>query len=82
VRHHVGGENHVAWLSMPLCPEHHRQLHALLAAAGVNLEYTPDPVERRLRALIACQVTENVLTQDLRDLNCKNKELPGNPNHA
>jgi hypothetical protein len=51
--HHLGGRRHLAWLTAPLCVIHHRQLHRLLAAADVDLEYTRDPVERLLRALKA-----------------------------
>lgn len=28
-RNHVGGRNHVAWLTMPFCRKHHDQFHAL-----------------------------------------------------
>jgi len=50
---HVGGRNHIAWFTAPLCGEHHDRFHALLRQAGVDLQYTPDPVERSIRALKA-----------------------------
>ncbi len=50
---HVGGRNHIAWFTCPLCGEHHDRFHALLRQAGVDLRYTPDPVERCIRVLKA-----------------------------
>ncbi len=65
-RNHVGGQNHVAWFTMPFCRPHHDQFHALLRTAGVNLESTTDPVERQLRALEAFRVAEWMIVQSLR----------------
>lgn len=42
---HVGGQNHIAWFTTPLCGEHHDEFHRRLRAAGVNLEFTSDPRE-------------------------------------
>lgn len=53
---HVGGEKHIAWFTMPLCGEHHDRFHALLRQIGVDLRYTPDPVERLIRVLKAILV--------------------------
>jgi hypothetical protein len=50
---HLGGRNHIAWITCPLCGEHHDRFHALLRQAGVELQYTPDPVERGIRVLKA-----------------------------
>ncbi len=60
-RHHVGGQNHVAWFTMLLCRKHHDQVHDMLRSAGVNLEYTSDPQERRRRALKALVVFQWML---------------------
>jgi hypothetical protein len=60
---HVGGRNHVAWFTMPFCHEHHLQFHALLRAAGVNLEYTPNPEERIVRALKAIAICQWMLLE-------------------
>jgi hypothetical protein len=65
-QNHVGGRNHVAWFTMPFCREHHAQFHGLLRAAGIDPEYTPDPIERGLRALEACWVADWVIVQSLR----------------
>lgn len=61
--HHVGGRNHLAWLTGPLCRIHHIQLHQLLVIAGINLEYTTDRTERLIRAakamtIFTCMVLE------------------------
>lgn len=48
--HHIGGRNHIAWLTAPLCRSHHRQCHRLLDAAGVDLTFCADPLERLFRA--------------------------------
>jgi hypothetical protein len=71
VRNHVGGQNHVAWFTMPYCPEHHAQFHALVTAAGINLEYTSDPLERLLCGLQACLLAEWVLTKELQELDSR-----------
>jgi len=54
--HHVGGQNHIAWFTIPLCGEHHDRFHALLRQIGVDLHYTSDPVERFFRVLKAILV--------------------------
>ena len=68
-RNHAGGKNHVAWFTMPFCRAHHAQFHALLRAAGIDLEYTPDPSERLLRGLQACLVALWVQIKALQELN-------------
>jgi hypothetical protein len=54
--HHVGGRNHLFWLTAPLCLTHHNRLHLLLQRAGVDLKYTADPVERLIRATKAISI--------------------------
>ncbi len=53
---HVGGQNHIAWFTIPLCGDHHDRFHALLRQIGVDLRYTVDPVERFIRVLKAILV--------------------------
>ena len=55
-RNHIGGRNHVIWVTAPMCRPHHRQFHLLLERAGVDLEYTSDPVERLIRATKAISI--------------------------
>ena len=57
-RNHIGGRNHLLWVTGPLCRLHHRQFHILLERAGVDLEYTPDPVERLIRASKAITIVQ------------------------
>lgn len=68
-RNHAGGKNFVAWFTMPFCPKHHTQFHALVAAAGINLEYTPDPLERLIRALKALLVCAFMLLEAIQERN-------------
>ena len=66
---HVGGRNHVAWFTSPLCRSHHDQFHAMLRQAGVDLRYTADPIERYIRAMEAKLIFEWMLLQTLRQRN-------------
>ncbi len=68
---HAGGKNFVAWFTMPFCPKHHAQFHALVAAAGINLEYTSDPIERLIRALKALLVCAFMLLEGLQELHSR-----------
>jgi hypothetical protein len=65
-RHHVGGQNHLAWLTVPLCRAHHTQLHQLLTNADVNLEYTKHSTERLIRALAAMNIFMCMIVEALR----------------
>ena len=65
-RNHPGGRNQIAWFTMPFCRPHHDEFHVMLRVAGINLEYTSDPVERSIRALEACRVAEWMILQALR----------------
>lgn len=67
-RHHVGGKNHIAWFTMPLCEFHHAQISALITEAKIDLRYTDDPRERLLRAQEACQIFQWMLLQAEREL--------------
>jgi hypothetical protein len=49
-RHHIGGQNHIAWFTVPLCRKHHLELTTALSRAGVDMRYTPDVRERLRRA--------------------------------
>jgi len=55
-KHHAGGRRHLVWLYGSLCRIHHDRLHLLLKIAGVNPEYTDDPVERLIRATKAISI--------------------------
>jgi hypothetical protein len=49
-KHHVGGRNHVVWFTILLCRDHHLRLTAYIAAAGVDMRYSPDRLTRLRRA--------------------------------
>ena len=53
---HVGGRNHVAWFTGPLCGDHHLKFHELLRQMRLDLRYTSDPVARAIRVLKAILV--------------------------
>lgn len=48
--HHIGGRNHVAWITIPLCQDHHMRLTAAIQQAGIDMRYTSDKPERLRRA--------------------------------
>jgi len=69
-RNHVGGRNHIAWFTMPLCrTKHHPQFHALAKAAGINFEYTADPRERLIRAQKATMIFQWMIIEAQQELN-------------
>jgi len=72
-RNHLGGQNFVAWFTMPFCPKHHRQFHALVDAAGINLEYSPDPIVRLIRALKAMLVGAFMVLEAMEELNSRSR---------
>jgi hypothetical protein len=72
-RNHVGGQNFIAWFTMPFCVKHHRQFHALLDAAGINLQYTPDSIVRLIRSLKAILVAAFMVLEGIEELNSRSK---------
>ena len=50
-RHHVGGQNFIAWFTMPLCARCQVIFHARQRAAGIDLRSTANPIMRLIRAL-------------------------------
>ena len=64
-QNHVGGRNHIAWFTMPFCRPHHDQFHALARAAGIELRYTSDPIDRAVRVqklllIVHCMILEYI----------------------
>jgi hypothetical protein len=72
-RNHLGGQNFIAWFTMPFCVKHHLQFHALVTAAGVNLEYCSDPIVRLIRALKAMLVGAFIVLEAMEDANTRSK---------
>jgi len=64
---HLGGRRHLAYFTMPFCDRCHPLFHAMLDRAGIDLTYTPDPVERVRRALAAIKVAEWMLLEQLKN---------------
>jgi hypothetical protein len=64
---HVGGRKHLAWFTSPLCGEHHDRFHALLRQIRVDLQYTPEPVERAIRVLKALLVFAWMVLEGLQN---------------
>lgn len=50
-KHHVGGQNFIAWFTMALCERCQVIFHARQRAAGIDLRSTPNPMRRLIRAL-------------------------------
>ena len=47
---HIGGRNHVIWITAPFCRKHHNEFHLRLRLAEIDLRYTDDRQERFRRA--------------------------------
>ena len=60
-RNHIGGRNHLIWVTAPFCRFHHRRFHQLLEIASVDLNFTSDPVERVVRATKAINIFQCML---------------------
>jgi hypothetical protein len=54
--HHIGGRNHIVWLTAALCRAHHDQCHRLLEINGVDLQYTSNTIKRLNYALMAITI--------------------------
>jgi hypothetical protein len=73
--HHLGGRNHAAFFTIPLCEPHHKEVSiAIQRAYAEMMRYTSDRTERLRRIVMACSV--------LMWQACKHLENPedSNPN--
>ncbi len=50
-KHHVGGQNFIAWFTMPLCARCQITFHTKQRAAGIDLRSSPNAKVRLTRAL-------------------------------
>jgi hypothetical protein len=50
-KHHVGGQNFIAWFTMSLCAKCQDVFHARQRGAEIDLRFTPNAQIRLLRAL-------------------------------
>jgi hypothetical protein len=63
--HHVGLRNHVPWFTLPLCQQHHREIHRSLEGAGVETRSTTNKLHRIGWALKALAVFLYRLAEEL-----------------
>jgi len=54
--HHMAGQNHCAWLVVPLCTFHHRKVTKAEDAAGIKRQSANSQIERIQRARQQCLV--------------------------
>ncbi len=55
--HHLGGRNHAAYFTIPLCETHHREVSiSMQRADGEMMRYTSDRSERLRRIVMASTV--------------------------
>jgi hypothetical protein len=45
-QNHIGGRNHLIWVTAPFCLKHHNEFHLRLRLADIDLRYTPDMQKR------------------------------------
>ncbi len=73
-QHHAGGRNHVVWFTIPLCRKHHVKLTAYIAAAGIDMRYTPDRLTRLRRARKAICMLLWFLDMEEEELTSQDKD--------
>lgn len=69
--HHLGGRNHVAWFTTPLCRKDHLRVTAALRQAGIDMSYAPNTRERLARARKAIAVFSWMLEERLDEFERK-----------
>lgn len=53
---HLGGRNHVPWLTLPFCREDHAHFHVMCTRAGIDFQTTSNRFVSLIRALKAMLV--------------------------
>jgi hypothetical protein len=64
---HAGGQNHLAWFTVPFCERHHLQFHRLLESVGIDLRYTPNKLKRLVIAALALTIALWMVLQALAE---------------
>jgi hypothetical protein len=64
---HAGGQNHLAWFTVPFCERHHQQFHRLLESVGIDLRYTPNKLKRLVIAALALTIALWMVLQALAE---------------
>jgi hypothetical protein len=72
--HHVGGRNHVAWFTVPLCQKHHLRLTRAILNAEIDMRFTTNIRERFSRARMANQLFLWTLEEALKNYEQKEKQ--------
>jgi hypothetical protein len=52
---------------MPFCGECHPRFHFLVRQAGLDLEFTDDPIERLRRALAIIKICEWMILEQMKN---------------
>jgi len=66
-KHHVGGQNFIAWFTMSLCTRCQDTFHARQRGAGIDLRCTPNSKLRLMRALKMVYLFEWMLLDKLEN---------------
>jgi hypothetical protein len=53
---HLGGRNHVPWLTLPFCRKDHTEFHRMCTRAGIDFRDTSNQLVSLIRALKAMLV--------------------------
>lgn len=64
---HIGGRNFLAWCKMPFCRECHMRFHVLARQAGLELEYSGEPIEDLRRALAFIRIVDWMLLERMKN---------------
>ena len=64
---HIGGRNHLGWITIPFCGNCHLRFHTLARQAGLQLEYTDDPIERLRRALAFIRICDWMILEQMKN---------------
>lgn len=64
-QNHAGGQNHIAWFTIPFCLRHHQQFHRFLESLRIDLKYTPNNLKRLVTAALALTIALWMVLQAL-----------------
>jgi len=75
-QNHIGGRNHLIWITAPFCLKHHNEFHLRLRLAGIDLRYTSDVHERHRRIRQAIYVVLQMLEECEKESATQNNARP------
>jgi hypothetical protein len=77
--HHLGGRQHAAYFTIPLCVPHHQEVSIAIQRADAEMmRYTSDRTERLIRIVMACSVLQWYACQQLQVQRKPNRKLGEN----